>query len=58
MFNEGDSQFSRQVDAVVSAKPDAIALITFDQIKSIAPLLTGQGRQADQIFLVDGNTSD
>lgn len=58
MFNEGDSQFSSQVDAVVNAKPDAIALITFDQIKSIAPLLLSKGIKADQLFLVDGNTSD
>ncbi|MEV7647474.1 ABC transporter substrate-binding protein [Arthrobacter sp. NPDC089319] len=58
MFNEGDSQFSSQVDAVVNAKPDAIALITFDQIKSIAPLLLSKGIKADQMFLVDGNTSD
>ncbi|MGM0929863.1 MAG: ABC transporter substrate-binding protein [Actinomycetota bacterium] len=58
MFNEGDSQFSSQVDAVVNAKPDAYALITFDQIKSIAPLLLSKGVKADQMFLVDGNTSD
>ncbi len=35
LFNEGDSQFSSQVDKVLAAKPDAIALITFDQAKSI-----------------------
>jgi branched-chain amino acid transport system substrate-binding protein len=58
MFNEGDSQFSSQVDAVVNAKPDAYALITFDQIKSIAPLLLSKGVKPDQMFLVDGNTSD
>jgi branched-chain amino acid transport system substrate-binding protein len=58
LFNEGDSQFSSQVDKVLAAKPDAIALITFDQAKSIVPLMTGKGVKATQMFLVDGNTSD
>jgi branched-chain amino acid transport system substrate-binding protein len=58
LFNEGDSQFSSQVDKVIAAKPDAIALITFDQAKSIVPLLTGKGVNPEQLFLVDGNTSD
>jgi len=58
LFNEGDSQFSSQVDKVLAAKPDAIALITFDQAKSIVPLMTGKGVKATQMFMVDGNTSD
>ena len=58
LFNEGDTQFSSQVDKIIAAKPDAIALITFDQAKSIVPLMTGKGIDATQMFLVDGNTSD
>jgi branched-chain amino acid transport system substrate-binding protein len=58
LFNEGDTQFSSQVDKIIAAKPDAIALITFDQAKSIVPLMTGKGVQPTQMFLVDGNTSD
>ncbi|EMY32953.1 branched-chain amino acid ABC transporter BraC [Arthrobacter crystallopoietes BAB-32] len=58
MFNTGDSQFSSQVDAVVAADPDAIAVITFDEIKSIAPLLLAKGVSPEQLFLVDGNTAD
>ena len=58
LFNEGDSQFSSQVDKVIAAKPDAIALITFDQAKSIVPLMTGKGVKPTQIFMVDGNMSD
>jgi branched-chain amino acid transport system substrate-binding protein len=58
LFNEGDSQFSTQVDKVLAAKPDAIALITFDQAKQIVPLLTGKGVKPTSMFLVDGNTSD
>ena len=58
LFNEGDSQFSSQVDKVIAAKPDAIALITFDQAKSIVPLMTGKGIKPIQLFMVDGNMSD
>jgi branched-chain amino acid transport system substrate-binding protein len=58
MFNTGDSQFGSQVDALVAAKPDAVALITFEEVKSIAPLLLAKGIKADQLFLVDGNTAD
>lgn len=58
LFNEGDSQFSSQVDKVIAAKPDAIALITFDQAKSIVPLMTGKGIKPTQMFMVDGNMSD
>ncbi|MCC9146077.1 MULTISPECIES: ABC transporter substrate-binding protein [unclassified Arthrobacter] len=58
MFNEGDSQFSSQVDAVAAADPDAIVVISFAQAKSIVPLLTAKGVDASQLFFVDGNTSD
>ncbi|MCC3291963.1 MULTISPECIES: ABC transporter substrate-binding protein [unclassified Arthrobacter] len=58
MFNEGDSQFSSQVDSVVAAKPDAIVVISFDQSKSIVPLLSAKGVDPGQLFFVDGNASD
>ncbi|TLM81163.1 amino acid ABC transporter substrate-binding protein [Pseudarthrobacter sp. NamE2] len=58
LFNEGDTQFSSQVDKVLAAKPDAIALITFDQAKSIVPLISGKGFESGNMFLVDGNTAD
>ena len=58
MFNEGDSQFSSQVDSVVAANPDAIVVISFDQSKSIVPLLSAKGVDPGQLFFVDGNASD
>ena len=58
LYNTGDSQFSTQVDKVLAAKPDAIALISFDEAKQIIPLLTGKGIKGNQLFLVDGNTLD
>lgn len=58
MFNEGDSQFSSQVDALVAADPDAYVVISFDQANSIIPLMTGQGVDPTTMFFVDGNTAD
>lgn len=58
MFNEGDSQFTSQVDEVVGADPDAIALISFDQAKTIVPLLTARGVDPSTIYFVDGNIAD
>lgn len=58
MFNTGDSQFSSQVDAIAAAKPDAIVLISFDEAKSIVPLLVAKGIDASTLFMVDGNTAD
>lgn len=58
MFNEGDSQFSSQVDEVVAAKPDAIAILSFDQARSIIPLLVQKGIPASKMYFVDGNITD
>ncbi|MGL3806306.1 ABC transporter substrate-binding protein [Paeniglutamicibacter sp. R2-26] len=58
MFNEGDSQFSSQVDEVVAANPDAIAILSFDQARSIIPLLVQKGVPASKMYFVDGNLTD
>jgi branched-chain amino acid transport system substrate-binding protein len=58
-FNEGDSQFGSQIDAVLAQKPDAIALIAFDQTKIIIPELVGtKGFDASKVYFVDGNLAD
>ncbi|TAJ47514.1 MAG: amino acid ABC transporter substrate-binding protein [Herbiconiux sp.] len=58
-FNEGDSQFSSQIDAVVAEAPDAIAVIAFDQTKVIIPELVGtKGFPGDKVYFVDGNLSN
>ncbi|RWZ49948.1 amino acid ABC transporter substrate-binding protein [Labedella phragmitis] len=58
-FNEGDSQFSSQIDAVMAEDPDAIALIAFDQTKVIVPELVGtQGFPGEDVYFVDGNLAD
>ena len=58
-FNEGDSQFSSQIDAIMAEDPDAIALIAFDQTKVIIPELVGtQDFPGEDIYFVDGNLAD
>lgn len=58
-FNEGDGQFSSQIDAILAEDPDAIALIAFDQTKVIIPELVGtQGFSGKDVYFVDGNLAD
>lgn len=58
LFNEGETNFSSQISDVTAQKPDAIALITFDQAKIITPALVGSGFPGDKLYFVDGNLSD
>lgn len=58
LFNEGDSQFAAQISEVTAAKPDAIAVITFDQGKIIVPDLVGSGFPGNKLYFVDGNLAD
>lgn len=54
-FNAGDTNFSAQISAVLAQNPDAIALITFDEIFTILPALKDQGYDMSKVYLVDGN---
>lgn len=57
-FNVGDAQFDAQVADIVAQNPDAVAIVSFDQFKTIAPLLVNAGITADKFYMVDGNLSD
>ncbi len=57
-FNTGDTNFTTQISDVMAQKPDAIALITFEQSKIIIPELVGAGFAGDKLYLVDGNLVD
>jgi ABC-type branched-subunit amino acid transport system substrate-binding protein len=57
-FNVGDAQFDAQVESIKAENPDAVAIVSFDQFKTIAPLLVNAGISADKFYLVDGNLSD
>lgn len=53
-YNTGDTTFDAQISEVLAASPDAIALITFDEVSTILPSLFGQF-PADKLYFVDGN---
>jgi branched-chain amino acid transport system substrate-binding protein len=55
LYNTGDTNFSSQVEDVLAADPDAIALITFEEVTTIIPELVGADYPADQLYFVDGN---
>lgn len=58
LYNTGDTNFSAQVEDVLAADPDAIALITFEEVTTIIPELIGAEYPADKLYFVDGNLSN
>lgn len=54
-YNTGDTSFDAQISALLASNPDAIVLITFDEIYTIGPALLSAGYPASQLYLVDGN---
>ncbi|UWF77923.1 MULTISPECIES: ABC transporter substrate-binding protein [Microbacterium] len=57
-FNIGDAQFDAQVSTIMAANPDAIAVVSYDEFKTIAPLLVNAGFDPSKFYLVDGNLSN
>ena len=57
-YNVGDGQFDAQVETIKAQNPDAVAIVSFDQFKTIAPLLVNAGISPEKFYLVDGNLSD
>ncbi|MDQ1218382.1 ABC transporter substrate-binding protein [Microbacterium arborescens] len=58
LYNTGDANFSAQAEDVLAAGPDAIALITFEEVKTIIPELIGADVNPEQLYLVDGNLAN
>lgn len=58
LYNTGDTNFSAQVEDVLAAQPDAIALITFEEVKTIIPELVGADFPSDKMYFVDGNLAN
>lgn len=52
-YNTGDTSFDSQISEVLAADPDAIALITFEEVTTILPSL--DSFPADKLYFVDGN---
>lgn len=57
-YNQGDGQFNAQVQTVAAANPDAVAIVSYDQFATIAPLLGNAGVDTGALYLVDGNLKD
>jgi branched-chain amino acid transport system substrate-binding protein len=55
-YNTGDTSFDAQISQVTAANPDAIALIAFEETKTIVPGLSGF--PTDKLYFVDGNLAD
>ncbi|MDJ1114531.1 ABC transporter substrate-binding protein [Microbacterium dauci] len=58
LYNTGDTNFSAQVSDVLAADPDAIALITFEEVKTIIPELISAEVPASSLYFVDGNLAN
>ncbi|MFB7894234.1 ABC transporter substrate-binding protein [Microbacterium sp. NPDC056044] len=54
-YNTGDTNFDAQISAILASNPDAIVLITFDEIFTVGPALIAAGYPAEDLYLVDGN---
>ncbi|WP_340538742.1 ABC transporter substrate-binding protein [Nocardioides sp. GXZ039] len=52
--------FTAEINQLAAAKPDAIVLITFEEITKIVPALTAKGLGPDKVqyYFVDGNMAD
>lgn len=57
LYNTGDTSFDAQISEVLAADPDAIALITFEEVKTIIPDLVSQF-PAENLYFVDGNLAN
>ncbi|MBW3081715.1 ABC transporter substrate-binding protein [Bifidobacterium saguinibicoloris] len=57
-FDPTETNFSSIVTAIKAAKPDAVAVIAFDQTKPLLKELASQGVDTHKLYFVDGNTSD
>ncbi|WBU37722.1 ABC transporter substrate-binding protein [Homoserinibacter sp. YIM 151385] len=58
-YNAGDTVFTTQVDEILGAGADAVAVIAFEETASIVPeLVNTQGFDSSKVYFVDGNLSN
>jgi len=56
-YNTGDTNFTSQISEALAGNPDAIVLITFEEVKTILPELLSQF-PAENLYFVDGNLAN
>ncbi|WP_213815919.1 ABC transporter substrate-binding protein [Glaciihabitans sp. dw_435] len=54
-FDPAATSFASEVTSVLSSKPDALVVISFDQLKAIAPELKKNGFDFKKFYGTDGN---
>ena len=54
-YNTGDKTFDAQISAILASNPEAILLVTFNEIYTVGPALLAAGYPAENLYLVDGN---
>jgi branched-chain amino acid transport system substrate-binding protein len=55
-YNTGDTNFTSQIAEVLATDPDAIVLVTFEEVKTIIPGLSGF--PSENLYFVDGNLAN
>ncbi len=58
IYDPKAANFAADVGEVLAAKPDAIALISFDEATKIVPELVKQGFDMSKVYWCDGNLSN
>lgn len=56
-YNANETNFSAQVSSILAQKPDAIAVIGFQETSTIVPAFVSNGFPGDKFYFVDGNIS-
>ncbi|WP_411698989.1 ABC transporter substrate-binding protein, partial [Conyzicola sp.] len=55
IFEPASTDFTSAIQALLATNPDALVVISFDEIKTIAEQLAGQGFDFTKLYGVDGN---
>ncbi len=60
LYSADATNYTAEINKVAASKPDAIALIAFEETTKIIPglIAKGVGPQDQQMYFVDGNTAD
>jgi len=57
-FPENETNFDSIIAKVTATKPDAVLIVSYDEVKKAVPALKAAGFPGGNIYLVDGNTID
>jgi len=55
-YNANDTSFDAQISTILAQKPDAVAVIGFEETSTIVPAFISSGFDGSKFYFVDGNT--